>query len=436
MNNSGSITVPSQPLPQHVDNVNEELQRIQVALSAVFSPSADFSTISMPPDQNSPIALLRQREAADRYLTSFQHLPIAWMVCDQMLQDVSENSAANSQAVMSRHFFAAQTLHAKCREDVHQLPTSSLPSLRESLVNHFLRFSTSAPPSPRALVTRLGLALSALAVQMGWTSVVSDMLNRFHRVGQTISQQHQQEQKYYCTNAMLDLFHLLPEEACSDRLFLVNEQLQKDYRVALHHSATDVLELLVSVLRQAEQQQSVFFFQQVEKVFLCLQTWLRYAHIPPRIMENYFSLVHAAFHALTQAELLEVSIDAIVELLRAYPTSQNPQDPSILICQRVVPHVLALRNQPEHFAKASEEEDHDRLRGYCRIVTELGESCMSWILSAAGDRQEEKQQTLLKDQIVDLALLCSAIPDNGAYIYDIFGVPKFITYDQKLTDSL
>jgi hypothetical protein len=61
------------------------------------------------------------------------------------------------------------------QEDVHQLPTSSLPSLQKSLVDHFLRFSASSPTSPRALVTWLGLALSALAVQMCWTSVVSDI---------------------------------------------------------------------------------------------------------------------------------------------------------------------------------------------------------------------------------------------------------------------
>ena len=57
------------------------------------------------------------------------------------------------------------------------------------------------------------------------------------------------------------------------------------------------------------------------------------------------------------------------------------------------------------------EEDHDRLRGYCRIVTELGESCMSWILAA-----DEQQQQQLKNQVVELVLLCSAIPDNGTYI--------------------
>jgi transportin-3 len=416
MNNPGSLEVRGHPVPQHVDNVHEELKRIQFALSAVFSPSAELSTISMTTD-NTPIAMLRNREVADRYLTSFQHLPIAWMVCDQMLQDVPENAtAAASQSAMSRHFFAAQTLHTKCREDVHQLPMSSLPSLRESLVDHFLRFSASSPPSPRALVTRLGLALSALAVQMCWTSVVTDMLDRFRRLGRSLSHQHQQEQKFYYTNAMLDLFHLLPEEACSDRLFLINDQLQNDYRAALHHSVTDVLELLVSVLRQTEQNPSAFFFQHVEKVFLCLQTWLRYTHIPPQVMDNYFSLIHAAFHALTREELLEVAIDTIVELLRAYPTSPNPNGTALLICRRVVPHVLSLKNQPEYFAKAMEEEDHDRLRGYCRIVTELSESCMSWILSAEYDQQEDKQQTLLKDQVVDLALLCSAIPENGEYV--------------------
>lgn len=415
--NSSVPTNHHQPLLEHSDNVNEELQRIQVALSVVFSPGRWSNNDGLPEDAAS--MLLRQREVADRYLTSFQHLPIAWMVCDQMLQEVATERTV--EMLTSRHFFAAQTLHTKCREDVHQLPPSSLPSLRESLVHHFLRFATSAPPSPRALVTRLGLALSSLAVQMAWTSVVPDMLDRYRN-----------QQQHHYTSAILDLFHLLPEEACSNRLFLVNEQLQEEYRMALNHSAPEVLELLMSVLRQAEQQlqqqqqqhEMTVVLQHFEKIFLCLQTWLRYTRIHPQVMEKYFYLIHAAFRALTQIKLLEVSVDVIVELMRSYPTSPNAQSNSMMY-QRVVPCVLALQTQPEHFTQAMREEDHDRLRGYCRIVIELGESCMSWILSAATEQQGEDQP--LKDQVVDLALLCSAIPENDFATYDTYR-RRSITY--------
>jgi hypothetical protein len=57
MNNPGSLKVRDHPVPQHVDNVHEELKQIQFALSAVFSPSAELSTISMTTD-NTPIVML------------------------------------------------------------------------------------------------------------------------------------------------------------------------------------------------------------------------------------------------------------------------------------------------------------------------------------------------------------------------------------------
>ena len=155
-------------LPQHSENVEEELRRIQLALEAVFSPAPTTSST------NAPSEWWEQRQLADRYLTSFQGSSVSWMVCDRLLQDCA--AAANPQDAakqQQRRFFAAQTLHTKCRADAYQLPAESLPSLRDSLLNHLTNYSRMGDVG---LTTRLSMCISSLAVQMSWTTMVTDLL--------------------------------------------------------------------------------------------------------------------------------------------------------------------------------------------------------------------------------------------------------------------
>jgi len=95
--------------------------------------------------------------------------------CDQMLLlDNSTTPLMPAGAMLQRRFFVTQTLHAKCRDDIHQLPVEAPPSLRDSLVLHLLRYSANRGQLSPALMTRLALAVSALAVHMCWSTVVPD----------------------------------------------------------------------------------------------------------------------------------------------------------------------------------------------------------------------------------------------------------------------
>ena len=91
-----------------------------------------------------------------------------------LLVDDSSTALMPAGAMLQRRFFVAQTLHAKCRDDVHQLPVEALPSLRDSLALHLLRYSAYRGQFPPALMTRLALAVSTLVVQMCWSTVVPD----------------------------------------------------------------------------------------------------------------------------------------------------------------------------------------------------------------------------------------------------------------------
>ena len=152
-------------LPAHSNDVEEELRRVRLALDTVYAATTTTTTTR---DDSS---WFQQRQLADRYLTSFQTTAMAWMVCDRLLVQQQQSESPHDP---QRRFFAAQTLHRKCRTDVHELPVESLPSLRDSLLQHYQNSIGYV-----ALTTRLAMTLAALSIQMGWTTVVTDVMGAY-----------------------------------------------------------------------------------------------------------------------------------------------------------------------------------------------------------------------------------------------------------------
>lgn len=371
-------------IPAHSDNVSEELSRVKHCLQTVFST---------PQQQQSSNEghQFDTRNSADKYLVSFQRQPVAWMVCDQLLLEDAEN--ADNLALISlqnRRFFAAQTLHFKCREEVYiaQLPPGSLPSLRDSLMNNLTKFALS-PENYAPLTTRLCMALSALAIQMGWTSIISDLLDNVLKPRPELGP------------VVLELIKLLPEEICSDRLFLAREEHRTTFRESLRTSSESILSFLLYAFNSTmntSDQQTTTKYQQL--IFKCLHSWVRYIDITPTLIQNS-PLLDSTFQALYNYEnddLFEPAVDVIVEILRAY--GSGPRS-NIGLVEKIIPLVMNVGRQP--FLKAKAEEHEDALRGYCRIFTEMGESYMSLLVLP---------QDLQQEQLVELVLHCSAIPEH------------------------
>lgn len=351
-------------LPQHTDNVQEELRRIRLALDAVFSPRP-----AGPSNQQDASAQWwEQRQLADRYLTSFQNSEVSWMVCDQLLQDSSTVGGLNispQEAVQQqqRRFFAAQTLHTKCRADAFQLPPASLPSLRDSLMNHLRRYSAVGDS---ALTNRLAMCISALAVQMSWATIVTDLL--------AMSQGD--------NNFKLQVLKVLPEETASDRLILVDENARYNMRDHLVTSSAHVFHFLQTYGGSREQ------------IFQVFHSWINHVPVHPAVLSET-PLLEAAVHALLDPEYLEVATDVMVEILRMYP-SHHPSNENLV--RKMIPVLSKLP-----FDNALQSEDEDVLRSYCRIATEMGESYMSIILTA---HQNEASQ------LVEWIVRCSGIGET------------------------
>lgn len=397
-----------------------EIPRVLAALKTVYAPNLSV-------DATQPVdATFLRRDQADRYLTSFQRLPVAWVVCDQLLSS-NTHTPTDAISLQQRQFFAAQTLHSKCLSDVHQLPPDSLGSLRDSLGGHFANFASDS--KSRALVNRLGMALAALAIQLNWVTVFEDFSSLIHT-------------RPELTCAVLVLFGSIPEEADSDRLVLSSgeDDLYHFKSILREKGAGIVLSLCASAVESScgyrqhleKQQQndgmnasgypnsitSTNDHQDVaiaEAVLLCLQSWIRIVDMPPSLLQNSM-LLHWIFDYILADSMnggYEMAVDVVIEIMRNY-TSERKENTGLI--QVIVPRVMALgginpggeNGGLSSFEKAIREEDDDGMRGYCRIFTEMGESYLSLILS---------HEDLNQEVLVELVLKCASIPDRGMFMY-------------------
>jgi transportin-3 len=319
---------PSSQLPPHSDNVEEELRRIHLALSTVFSPSAAAQNVASSP-------WWTQRHLADRYLTSFQGTAVSWMVCDRLLQE-GDSSAQDANIQQQRRFFAAQTLQTKCRSDMCELPREAFASLRDSLLNHLQRYSRVHD----ALTTRLSMCIAALAVQMNWSTIVTELLANNPNAA-----------------IVMAILQVLPEECASDRLILLDANSRFAMRDHLVASATAFFSYLQSISQQDP-----------KRVLETLHTWIRYVPIHPATLAES-PLLQASVQALSQPDYLEPAADVVVEVLRMYPSHHFGNQGLV---QTMIPLLSRLP-----FDEALQSDDEDVLTAYCRVVTEMGESYMS-----------------------------------------------------------
>ncbi|CAN0101819.1 unnamed protein product, partial [Ectocarpus sp. 12 AP-2014] len=318
---------------------------------------------------------------ADRWLQEFQRSQEAWSVADAMLRMES--------AELNVTFFAAQTIHAKIRSNFRELPQESIPSLRDSLVDHLERWGGAGKS---AVITRLCLALSGLALQLNWPDVLRDLTGRLMRAG-SVDKQKQ------AARVLLEFMKVLPEEAVNHRI-VVPEATQVAFLQQLCESSG----FLLTSLEQIAAGPLGAEIMVQETVFQCLQSWVRHVNVPgDEVVRN--PLLSAAFDALGNQELFETAVDFLVEVLRKYKAN------NFLIVQLMVPKAMALEAA---YMKSLEEEDADVARGLCRLFTEMGEAYMD-VIMAPDDRGQLK--------LVQLVLMCTSHPER-----EIATIPLYFWY--------
>ncbi len=182
-------------------NPEEAQAGVLAALETIFNPSNvhghghGHGQAQAQAQAQAQVQMQANRHAADQYLIAFQRAPVAWQLADKLLSfqtHINANasaSGANGTASASAtatdlslvtqvHFFAAQTLHVKCRSDILQLDPSMLPSLRDSLMVHLSNFIQKSHNTNTVVITRLAMTLCSLAVQMQWTDIIDNLLSK------------------------------------------------------------------------------------------------------------------------------------------------------------------------------------------------------------------------------------------------------------------
>ena len=454
INNATNANNANSVLPPHADDPNIEIPRVLKALEVLHSPPPSSAQNHQVQQQHlttdDPSSLFsNRRDLADRYLVSFQRTRTAWAVCRALLSQAGLDPSC--------YFFAAQTLHAKIRVDMRQLfPSSSIgvdsggatitgdndsdgrgnastaavaagDELRGFLSSHLARFgSLAGVAGASAVMSRLAMALATLAVQMRWYGVVDDVVAAG---GGGSNGGGNNGNEALNPRVALEIFRSLPEEAASHRLLLEGgERDRATFRTALSTSAGTVLDFCDRVSANTPGLSTV--------ALRCLHSWVRDVNVPPSVL-SHSALVGRAFDVLAghtisdgcvdDGESFEAAADAAVCILRNYTPGQGKSNECLVAA--MVPRCMGLATVPDEnrsaFRRALVEftaeqigtgdvnvgeggtgviDAEDRLRAYCRIFSEMGESYMELILS-----HEEMNQVAL----VELVLLCSAVPDVG-----------------------
>lgn len=259
---------------------------------------------------------------------------------------------------MEPRIIAAQTLRTKVIYDVSQLPTDALLPLRDSLLSCLETYtSPQAPTGSKAIVVQLCLALADLAYQVTeaqWPGVVPEMIEKFGSRPDKVTM-------------LLELLKSLVEEAGNARIPISASQARNRAADLLSSQTDRVLELLGMYLIAPGVTPQI-----QAAVFSTLTSWLRAGELDAGSIART-PLFDFAFDALSSDALFDEAADVICDLIHE---TQEVED-NVEVIQQIVPKVLALQAM---FAEAKADEVDDRVRGFCRIFAEAGETYRQLIL--------------------------------------------------------
>ncbi|KAI9502275.1 armadillo-type protein [Coemansia spiralis] len=299
---------------------------------------------------------LAGREQANTWLEQFQKTKEAWTISDAIL--------GTAELGLEAKVFAAQTLRNKIINDFAELGEQGALSLRDSLVNHL----RNARNGPQPLITQLCLTLADLAVQLGaWTNPFADMASSFLSDPASVS-------------CLLEFLAVLPEEVLNERIMLSPDFFKQRSGELLTNTATDLIQLLVQCLQQADLKADTH-----TRVLVCFTSWLKNGEITLMMIQNT-PLIELAFAALKADDdaVFDTAVDAVCGII--YETrSDRDDDPSATqvksttVEQLLVPQLNAVASQMRTDQQVI-DGDEERIRGYCRIFAEAGDAWVQRIV--------------------------------------------------------
>uniref|UniRef100_A0A3Q2TWA6 Importin-13 n=1 Tax=Fundulus heteroclitus TaxID=8078 RepID=A0A3Q2TWA6_FUNHE len=236
---------------------------------------------------------IENKNLAQKWLMQAQVSPQAWQFCWALL---------SPDKVPEIQYFGASALHTKISRYWSDIPTDQYESLKSQLFSQIACFSSGS----KMVLTRLCVALASLALNTmpeAWPGAVAEMVRVFQEEGGGV------DGRARCL-ALLELLTVLPEEFQTSRL----PQYRKgQVRGALGREWGSVCPLLQQLLRRTDSPGAV-----KARVLRCLSSWVL-LDVPLNESEG---LVHDCFSALSDPELFDTAVEAIVNAI-SQPDSQR-----------------------------------------------------------------------------------------------------------------
>lgn len=280
-----------------------------------------------------------EKAHAHEFLEKFQKSIDAWSATHAMLQ-------APDVAVGAK-LFAATTLKGKIMFDLDQLPSESLPALRESVLSLLAAYASG----PRPIQTQLCVCLASLAIQMTqWKDVLATVGSA---LGSTAG------------DVVLEFLKILPEEVMEGRkINLSEEDLATRTKELLENNADQVMQLLVQYARSSTTA------SMNPRLIDCITSWLR--EVPAaKVVDS--PIMDIVLKALDNEESFESAVECLCAIFR----DTREVDDSLPIIQALYPRIMSLRPKIREIA---ESEDVDNFRGITRLFAEAGEA---WVVLIA-----------------------------------------------------
>src|SRR4051812_2731646 len=107
------------------------------------------------------------------------------------------------------------------------------------------------------------------------------------------------------------------------------------------------------------------------RVFRCLLSWLKSGDIDVSSLSSNV-LLSLSFDALKAEDLFDIAVDVVCEVIH----QTNEVQEYMPVIEQIYPRLQPLLEE----LKKCTEEDDEKIRGYCRIFTESGESYLRLVV--------------------------------------------------------
>lgn len=331
----------------------------------------------------------QETNSANQWLMQFEGTSDAWSIADALARDMTNPSY---------RFFGARILYNKIQTDFKQLDSTSATSLMESLVNHIIRLS-QAPALEMNVCRYMCLALSALALQLNMNGIVSQMLTWLNPILSTQP------------IIILELLLVLPEECYNERI-VVSHELRDLFSQQLCQSSLEIFGFLYSLMVMKPG-------AGVElQILKCVDRWVYNIDMPVAFLVSQPVFMHI-LEGLNKKELFDEAIEVVITVVRRYGYTSCFEDNNVLfpiLLQHILPlsasmwtpemvrleasetakafnssysnygsNILPSDDDDDNDVSCENEESMTIFRGLSRVVSELAEAYMVYMLEIVGD---------------------------------------------------